>query len=137
MYLGPEESLEPGSATFYLDLPVAVGDLEVELTSESVIGPGALATVILEMGPAPSELVEVNRFTTGNVVDIDTQERLSRVMRGARRIYVRYTVENAPSGDSYSYGCALRTRAIPKWADSGELLWHPALTIRVREEQGP
>jgi hypothetical protein len=131
VYLGPERSLRRGTAEFWLDLPVPVQDIEVEVSHHSVIGPGNLGSVRLELGPAPDALVMVSDFTVARV-EGEPLDRLRAAMQGSRRIHARYTVENVPSGDLYSYGCALRTQAIAQHTTAGSLQWEPALTIRVR-----
>ena len=135
VYLGPEHTGRPGTAEHWLDLPVAVGDIDVAVDLHSAIGRGSLGSVELELGPAPDRTVLVCDFKAlqpeGEVL-----AALRDLMRGSERIFVRYTVRDSPSGDLYALGCALRSNALPVRLQDGELLWSPALTIRVRAAAG-
>jgi len=142
-YYGLLEPDRPGVLGFWIDLPVEVTELDLETLH--VKAWSVTSWTRLDVGPSPERLVpwvgfaheEIptgelpSDFPTPKPTD-EARRLLTEAMGGHRRLYLRYTVAPAPTGDAYSYGRALFSQSLPLSDPQGTLVWRPALTIRVR-----
>ncbi|MDP6761861.1 MAG: serine/threonine-protein kinase [Planctomycetota bacterium] len=143
-YYGLIDGTRGGVLGLWVDLPVACGELDVELDSPRSLSVDSWARV--DVGPSPDRLVPWigvghDFAAAGRTVPPDlppprptarTRARLNERMQGARRLFVRFSLAPAPTGDSYSYGRALFSQTLPLTGPDGRLVWRPALVVRVR-----
>ncbi|MFO1010296.1 MAG: serine/threonine-protein kinase [Planctomycetota bacterium] len=139
-YWGPSENGEGGEATLALDLPFALGAVEVEIGEPditlSVVGGRAWS--VLEMGPSVEELRPVYRISQSlpeaPQLTWDQASLSSMPARcGDRReLLLRFRVSPATVGIDNASTAALRTNAMPQWPPGGELVWQPALRVRIK-----
>lgn len=143
-YFGLVDGTRPGVLGFWLDLPVAVTELEIKPLHVPSLNTSSWARI--DLGLSPDVTVPWTGYVHSNSAQDSagqpdlppmepsqaTHRKLRDTLAGARRIFVRFTTGPAPSGDAYSYGRALFSYTLPIASDSGDLYWAPALEVRVR-----
>jgi hypothetical protein len=63
------------------------------------------------------------------------QAKLNASMRGKQKLFVRASCGNAIAGDSCGYAGVMHSHAFPDHALSGELIWSPAICVKVKKQQ--
>lgn len=150
-YWGPEGA-DAASVLFTVDLPIVAGEIDLEMCMNSW-GNQDGAWISVEMGPGPDSLIEVFRKRKDPVTPITerpsrppdkvtnayyerpveaTLTALSKAMSGRRELFIRLSAGGASVGGSCSYAQVLRGHAYPDVTGDGELVWAPALILRVR-----
>jgi hypothetical protein len=139
-YWGPSEEGADGECTVALDLPFVLGALEVEVGDPDipVSASAAGAWHALDLGAEGREwlpLYEVRRgFAPPGDIALNraTLTRIPAVLGDRRELRLRFRLGGASIGDANARACALRTNALPQRTRAGELLWQPALRLRIR-----
>ncbi len=142
-YYGLLDPGRPGVLGFWIDLPVNA--TEIDLETLHVRAWSVTSWTRLDVGPSPEQLVPWVGFAHEEIptpelpTDFppakptdEARRALAEAMDGHHRLYLRYTVAPAQTGDAYSYGRALFSQSLPLYDPQGRLVWEPALTIRVR-----
>ena len=128
-----------------MELPVPVGDIELEVEAASTIA-RARAWTRLEVGASPASLNTVAIFPDKENPPgpLSTQgskwkpteaarQKLAKDLAGATVLYVRVSAGGTPVGEDCGYACVLRSHGLPDHLPpDGRLLWSPALRLRVR-----
>ena len=145
VYWGPTKNYEEASVLMLVDLPGASGDLHFQLDGQDLVQKAGACWNLLEMGPGPDTLIPMcaarpeklpSSVAPSGLELIPTPERIDALLallEGRRRLYIRFRMDGAPVGGNVAYACALRSNALPFRPPGGEILWSPALRIRVRE----
>ena len=131
-YFGPHIAGRDASLTMSVQLPVPARELELELTGTPGADPAPWMEV--EMGPDEERLLRVAVHENGqpHAIDASAIADVVSLLDGQRTLVMRFSTGDSPIGINYSYGRFLRTEGVPAFLLGGELLWEPALTIRVR-----
>ncbi len=149
-YWGPAESYEDGSVLLRLPLLVPPEDLRLALVPASLaVGEGSWSR--LEIGRAPGHMVTIlecraeRRVTECHVIhdermasftcepDESIRRALLENLRGARDLWLRWSVGGVPAGGSDSaLAQALRCNAFPCITPDGVLTWGPSVKLAVR-----
>jgi len=151
-YWGPDRDDEEGTALIEVPLPDGAEDLQVEFSMGPLaIGESAWSRVslgttrerlstILEMYPAMGRQPGASTRGVGESLefysppDSDLATVRAEIPR-AQQLYLRFSVGGVKAGSDLAYAFALRSNAQPDRRADGELLWSPALKIRVKSHQ--
>jgi hypothetical protein len=156
-YFGPFENDAPASVGFWVELDGPLASVKLEAPISQQINDWSRSWVGLSAGAGPDVLVPLAAFAgksfepdagwqtswgalPSKLNDVDFDGLLLPEVRGARRIYVRYTIGPSAAGEQYSYGQALRSEGGPELRAPVQLpegaprpvVWNPALTVRYR-----
>jgi len=142
-YFGPIQSGKLSQIGFWVDLPIKATEVNIQHIGGTTNG--RTTWVRVDMGPSPDTTIpfailagtavpksitaSLPRFSLGPFApkDLATTERLSSIMQGHDRLFVRFTMSPTTAGDNYAYAAALRTEGGPDGP-----IWSSGLSIRVR-----
>ncbi len=118
-------------------LPVAADAIEILGSVTSGQNTDTSGAVRLRAGPAPGDLVDVAGIESGQsdpALDQADFGALSARLRVHTTLFLEWKLDAAPAGDRFSHVSALRCEALPL-AVGAELVWLPALVVRVRADR--